>query len=181
MCAPPHCDLRCRNHCSVTQAGCSLRPTSDRARDPRAHQVFRPAGGRRPRPHRPRRRVLRAARPERRRQDHDAAHGRRAAAARRRLDPDLRHRRARRSGRGQADHGLGLRRADDLRQAHAVRISRIRRRPLGHRAGAGRSARARTDRLARPRRRTRTSAARASPRACGRRWRSPARWCTTRG
>ena len=32
-----------------------------------------------------------------------------------------------------------------------------------------------------PRRRTRTSAARASPRACGRRWRSRARWCTTRG
>ena len=43
-----------------------------------------------------------------------------------------------------------------------------------------RGARRRADRLARPRRRTRTSAARASPRACGRRWRSPARWCTTR-
>ncbi len=38
----------------------------------------------------------------------------------------------------------------------------------------------RADRLARPWARTRTSAARASPRACGRRWRSPARWCTTR-
>ena len=43
-----------------------------------------------------------------------------------------------------------------------------------------RGARQRADRLARARARTRTSAARASPRACGRRWRSPARWCTTR-
>ena len=47
-------------------------------------------------------------------------------------------------------------------------------------AGRRRGARARADGLARPRRRTRTSAARASPRACGRRWRSPARWCTRR-
>ena len=38
----------------------------------------------------------------------------------------------------------------------------------------------RPDRLARARRRTRTSAAKASPRACARRWRWPARWCTTR-
>ena len=66
-------------------------------------------------------------------------------------DLGVRHRCARRSGRGQADHGLGLRRADDLRQAHAVRISRIRRRPVGHRAGARRGARERPDRLARAR------------------------------
>ena len=39
----------------------------------------------------------------------------------------------RRSGGRQADHGLGLGRADDLRQADAVRISGIRRRPVGHR------------------------------------------------
>ena len=87
----------------------------------------------------------------------------------------------RRSGRGQAHHGLGLGRADDLRQAHALRISRIRRRPVEHRRRASpRRARSELIGLARPRRRTRTSAARASPRACGRRWRSPARWCTTR-
>ena len=58
------------------------------------------------------------------------------------VDLGVRHRRARRSGRGQADHGLGVGRADDLRQADAVRISRIRRRPVGHRAGASPRARA---------------------------------------
>ena len=100
------------------------------------------------------------------------AHGRRAAAAGRRRDRDLRHRCAGRSGRGQADHRLALRRADDLRQADAVRISRIRRRPLGRRCRDGGSARARSARLARSRDRTRTSAAKDSPRACGRRWRS---------
>ena len=39
----------------------------------------------------------------------------------------------RRSRRRQADHGLGVGRADDLRQADAARISRIRRRAVGHR------------------------------------------------
>ena len=56
-----------------------------------------------------------------------------------------------RSGRRQADHRLAVGRADDLRQAHAVRVSRIRRRALAHRREGGGSARARTDRLARPR------------------------------
>ena len=54
-----------------------------------------------------------------------------------------RHRCARRSGRGQAGDGLDFRRADDLRQAHAARISRIRRRAVGHRAARWREARAR--------------------------------------
>ena len=62
-----------------------------------------------------------------------------------------RHRRALRSGRGKADNGLALRRADDLRQAHAVRISRIRRRAVAHRSCRCRGARARTHWLARPR------------------------------
>ena len=154
---------------------------SGRPGNPQTDQALRPAGGRRPRSHRARRRILFAARAERRRQDHDAAHGGGAAAARPRHDRGLRHRRACRSGRGQADHGLGVGRADDLRQAHAVRISRIRRRPVGHRgADCAERARQRADRLARARARTRTSAAKASPRACGRRWRWPARWCTTR-
>ena len=61
-----------------------------------------------------------------------------------------------------------------------LRISRIRRRPLGHRCRGRRGARQRADRLARAHARTPTSAAKASPRACGRRWRWPARWCTTR-
>ena len=47
-------------------------------------------------------------------------------------------------------------------------------------AAATRSAGPRADRLARPCDRMRTSAARDSPRACARRWRSPARWCTSR-
>ena len=41
---------------------------------------------------------------------------------------------------GQTGDGVDFRRADDLRQAHAAGISRIRRRPLGGRAGAGRCA-----------------------------------------
>ena len=135
----------------------------------------------RSRSRRARRRILRAARPERRRQDHDAAHDRRAVAARRRLDPRRRHRCARRSGRGQAAHGVDLRRADDLRQAHAAR--NISNSSPGFGASSRSSpqrARARAARLARACRRMRTSAARAFPRACGRKWRWPARWCTIR-
>ena len=49
----------------------------------------------------------------------------------------------RRSGRRQADHRLAVGRADDLRQAHAVRISRIRRRALAHRRRRCAEARAR--------------------------------------
>ena len=48
-----------------------------------------------------------------------------------------------RSGRRQADHRLAVGRADDLRQAHAVRISRIRRRALAHRRAKPAEARAR--------------------------------------
>src|SRR5439155_543201 len=65
------------------------------------------------------RRVLYAARAERRRQDDHVADGDRAPQARSRLDLGLRRRCPRRFGRGQADHRLGLRRADDLRQADA--------------------------------------------------------------
>ena len=50
----------------------------------------------------------------------------------------------------------------------------------GIEAGAGRGQRPRADRLARSRRPTPTSAARASRAACARRWRWPARWSTTR-
>jgi hypothetical protein len=80
------------------------------------------------------RRILCAARAQRRRQDHDLAHGGRPVAARCRLGFGARYRRTGRSRRRQADHGLGLRRADDLRQADAAGISRIRRRPVGHRS-----------------------------------------------
>ena len=58
-------------------------------------------------------------------------------------DPRLRHRRAARSGRGQAHRRLGVRRADDLRQAHALRVSRIRRRPVEPRRRASPSGSAR--------------------------------------
>ena len=46
--------------------------------------------------------------------------------------------------------------------------------------GVAEGARTRAARLARPQATTRMSGAKDSPRACGRRWRSPARWCTTR-
>ena len=111
-------------------------------------KVLRAARGRWSRPHGAGRRVLHAARAQRSRQDHLVAHGRRPAAARCRLDFRARHGRARRPGRRQAGHGLGFRRADDLRQAHAVRISRIRRRPVGHRGRRRAGARTRPDRLA---------------------------------
>src|SRR6185437_16004421 len=95
--------------------------------------------------------VLFAARAEWRRQDDDVADDRRPAAAGHRQHQHRGDRCARRSGRGQAADRLGVRRADDLRQADAIRISRIRRRPLAHRRSDGRGARPRADRLARPR------------------------------
>ena len=122
-----------------------------RDRNQKPEEVVRPPGGRRARSFDPARRVLHAARAERRRQDDDAAHGGRPVAARCRVDRDPRHRRARRSRRGEAGHGLDFRRADDLRQAHAVRIPRVRRRAVGHRCRPRRDAGARADRMARPR------------------------------
>ena len=130
---------------------------------------------------RSRRRVLRPARPQRRRQDHDLAHGRRPAQARRRHCLDLRHRCARRSRRRQADRGMGLRRADDLRQADAAGISRIRRRPLGHRSRGSGAVGAASFWCRSASSRICTNAARDSPRACARRWRWPARWFTIPG
>src|SRR4029077_11669627 len=83
-------------------------------------------------------------------QDHDIAHGGGTAAAGRRLDPRVRHRCAARSRRGEAHRRVGVGRADDLRQAHAVRISRVRRRPVEPQRGHRGDARAGADGLARP-------------------------------
>ena len=85
-----------------------------------------------------------------------------------------------RSRRRQADHGLGLGRADDLRQADAAGISRIRCRPLGHRSRGFPNAPRASSWSRSGWNRICTSAARDFPRACGRRWRWPARWCMTR-
>ena len=113
-------------------------------------QVLRPAGGRRPRPHRPRRRVLRPARPERRRQDHDAAHGRGPAAPDAGsisvfgidalADPVA----AKRIMAWVSDEPMIYDKLTPFEYLEFVAG------PLGHRAGDGRAARRRADRLARP-------------------------------
>ena len=59
-------------------------------------------------------------------------------------------------------------------------ISRIRRRAVGRRAGAGAGPRAQNCWTGSGLRRMRTNAARGSPRACGRKWRLPARSFTSR-
>jgi hypothetical protein len=133
-------DLRSRNQSPIGSSVIDQRielPDAAAYRSRRRHrnqkfaEVVRPSCGRRARSFDPTGRVLHAAWAERRRQDDDAAHGGRPVAARCRIDRDPRHRRARPPRRGEAGHGLDFRRADDLRQAHAVRIPRVRRRAVG--------------------------------------------------
>ena len=88
-------DSRGRNLCGAYTARSLISPKIHHdpcTRYPRPLQILRPPGRRRPRPHGAGGRVLFAARAERRRQDHDLAHGGGPAAARRGLDPHLRHR-----------------------------------------------------------------------------------------
>ena len=145
-----------------------------------ARQAFRSPGGGRAGSVRPRRRILYAARAQRRGQDDHVAHGDRPAQARSRIDHCLRYRRAGRSHRRQADHGLGLGRADDLRQADADGVSRLRRRAVGGRQRSRRGAGARSAQPGSVWRRMPRNAASGCPRACARRWRWPGRWCTSR-
>ena len=81
--------------------------------------------GRRDQPRRAARIVLRHRRPERRGQDHDAAHGDRAAASRSRPGVGRRHRRVGRPDRGEGAHRRAARRPRAVRTAARPRAPRV--------------------------------------------------------
>ena len=94
----------------------------------RDEDLRRHARGRRHRPHRARRHLLRPRRPERRRQDDDAVDDRRAAAARPRLDPGERRGCGIRSARREAADGRAARPPAHVRPAHRTAAAPLLRR-----------------------------------------------------